>query len=207
MIRRARHDRTEHLRRSRLLRRLREAAAIGARARYCLRMGRRSNDCCRHRSQTSACSTSAAVSATSRARRVHAAQGRSSAWTCPNACWTRRGGAPTMPASSTCVHSLEAFAAEPASFDLVVSSLALHYIADYAGLVRRVATWLAPGRTVRLLGGASDLHRAWHRATGTRTRTAPRCTGRWIATATKASGAPLVRRWRGEIPSHGRDAM
>jgi SAM-dependent methyltransferase len=40
--------------------------------------------------------------------------------------------------------SLEAFAAEPASFDLVVSSLALHYIADYAGLVQRVATWLIP---------------------------------------------------------------
>jgi SAM-dependent methyltransferase len=41
--------------------------------------------------------------------------------------------------------SLEAFSAEPAAFDLVVSSLALHYIADYAGLVRRIATWLAPG--------------------------------------------------------------
>ena len=34
--------------------------------------------------------------------------------------------------------SLEAFSAEPAAFDLVVSSLALHYIADYAGLVRRI---------------------------------------------------------------------
>jgi SAM-dependent methyltransferase len=41
--------------------------------------------------------------------------------------------------------SLEGFTAEPASFDLVVSSLALHYIADYAGLVRRVAGWLMPG--------------------------------------------------------------
>jgi SAM-dependent methyltransferase len=41
--------------------------------------------------------------------------------------------------------SLEGFSAEPAAFDLVVSSLALHYIADYAGLVRRIATWLAPG--------------------------------------------------------------
>jgi hypothetical protein len=26
-----------------------------------------------------------------------------------------------------------------------VSSLALHYVRDYAGLVRRVATWLSPG--------------------------------------------------------------
>jgi SAM-dependent methyltransferase len=40
---------------------------------------------------------------------------------------------------------LEEFAADAASFDLVVSSLALHYIADYPALVRRVAGWLAPG--------------------------------------------------------------
>lgn len=33
----------------------------------------------------------------------------------------------------------------PATFDLVVSSLALHYVADYAGLVRRVADWLRLG--------------------------------------------------------------
>ncbi|NUP52949.1 MAG: class I SAM-dependent methyltransferase [Catenulispora sp.] len=31
------------------------------------------------------------------------------------------------------------------SADLVVSSLALHYVADYAGLVQRVAHWLRPG--------------------------------------------------------------
>ena len=30
-------------------------------------------------------------------------------------------------------------------FDLVVSSLAFHYVEDYAGLVRRIAAWLAPG--------------------------------------------------------------
>jgi 2-polyprenyl-3-methyl-5-hydroxy-6-metoxy-1,4-benzoquinol methylase len=37
----------------------------------------------------------------------------------------------------------------PASFDLVVSSLALHYVRDYAGLMGRVARWLAPaGRLV-----------------------------------------------------------
>lgn len=41
--------------------------------------------------------------------------------------------------------SLEAYEAEPGSFDLVVATLSLHYIADYAGLVRRVATWLVPG--------------------------------------------------------------
>jgi SAM-dependent methyltransferase len=30
-------------------------------------------------------------------------------------------------------------------FDLVVSSLAFHYVEGYAGLVRRIAEWLAPG--------------------------------------------------------------
>src|SRR6266446_5323674 len=29
-------------------------------------------------------------------------------------------------------------------FDLVVSSLAIHYVADYRGLVRRIAGWLVP---------------------------------------------------------------
>jgi 2-polyprenyl-3-methyl-5-hydroxy-6-metoxy-1,4-benzoquinol methylase len=33
----------------------------------------------------------------------------------------------------------------PARFDLVLSSLALHYVADYAGVVRNVARWLRPG--------------------------------------------------------------
>jgi len=41
--------------------------------------------------------------------------------------------------------SLEDFAAEPEAFDLVVSTLALHYIDDYPALVRRIARWLAPG--------------------------------------------------------------
>lgn len=37
----------------------------------------------------------------------------------------------------------------PASFDLVASSLALHYVADYAALVQNVAGWLRPrGRFV-----------------------------------------------------------
>lgn len=30
-------------------------------------------------------------------------------------------------------------------FELVVSSLTLHYVVDYAGLLRRIAGWLAPG--------------------------------------------------------------
>jgi SAM-dependent methyltransferase len=40
---------------------------------------------------------------------------------------------------------LEEFQPDKADFDLVVSSLALHYIADYPALARRVAGWLAPG--------------------------------------------------------------
>jgi SAM-dependent methyltransferase len=41
--------------------------------------------------------------------------------------------------------SLETFSAQPASFDIVVSTLALHYVADYPALVRRIAGWLVPG--------------------------------------------------------------
>ncbi len=33
----------------------------------------------------------------------------------------------------------------PGAFDLVVSSLALHYVRDYAGLVGHIARWLTPG--------------------------------------------------------------
>jgi SAM-dependent methyltransferase len=33
----------------------------------------------------------------------------------------------------------------PERFDLIVSSLVLHYVDDYAGLVRRIARWLLPG--------------------------------------------------------------
>ena len=42
--------------------------------------------------------------------------------------------------------AMEDLAFPPASFDLVVSSLALHYVADHAALVRKVARWLKPGR-------------------------------------------------------------
>jgi SAM-dependent methyltransferase len=45
---------------------------------------------------------------------------------------------------------LEAFQVELASFDLIVSMLALHYIADYKAIVRRIATWLAPGGRLAL---------------------------------------------------------
>ena len=41
--------------------------------------------------------------------------------------------------------ALEQFELEASAFDLVVSTLALHYIADYAAVVRRVAACLVPG--------------------------------------------------------------
>ena len=41
--------------------------------------------------------------------------------------------------------AIETLTFPPARFDLVVSVLALHYVDDYAGLVRRIAGWLVPG--------------------------------------------------------------
>lgn len=43
---------------------------------------------------------------------------------------------------------LATFTRPAGSFDLVLSSLALHYVEDLAGLMRRIATVLAPGGTV-----------------------------------------------------------
>jgi 2-polyprenyl-3-methyl-5-hydroxy-6-metoxy-1,4-benzoquinol methylase len=41
--------------------------------------------------------------------------------------------------------AMERLAFDPARFDLVVSSLALHYVDDYTGLIARIAGWLASG--------------------------------------------------------------
>jgi ubiquinone/menaquinone biosynthesis C-methylase UbiE len=41
--------------------------------------------------------------------------------------------------------ALEALSLPEASFDLVVSSLAVHYVEDYRGLLRRIASWLDDG--------------------------------------------------------------
>lgn len=52
----------------------------------------------------------------------------------------------THDAAITYIHgSIEDHAVQPAAFDLVVCSLALHYIADYAAVVRRVFDSLRPG--------------------------------------------------------------
>src|SRR5262249_12082791 len=44
--------------------------------------------------------------------------------------------------------SVDALTFVPARFELVVSSLVLHYLDDYAGLMRRIAQWLTPGGVV-----------------------------------------------------------
>jgi ubiquinone/menaquinone biosynthesis C-methylase UbiE len=41
--------------------------------------------------------------------------------------------------------AIEDVAFPPERFDLVASSLAFHYVADYVGLLRRIARWLVPG--------------------------------------------------------------
>jgi SAM-dependent methyltransferase len=41
--------------------------------------------------------------------------------------------------------TMEDLAFPAASFDLIVSSMAFHYVGDFAGLARRIASWLAPG--------------------------------------------------------------
>jgi SAM-dependent methyltransferase len=43
---------------------------------------------------------------------------------------------------------IEDAAFDDAQFEIVVSSLAFHYVEDYAGLARRIGRWLAPGGTL-----------------------------------------------------------
>lgn len=49
------------------------------------------------------------------------------------------------PAISYVHGSIESYAFEPGSFDVIVSSMALHYVADYAAAVHRVFEALKPG--------------------------------------------------------------
>jgi SAM-dependent methyltransferase len=54
--------------------------------------------------------------------------------------------AENSPEGVTYLHAaIETVELPPAHFDLAVSSLALHYIEDYADAVRRVHSWLKPG--------------------------------------------------------------
>ena len=76
-----------------------------------------------------------------------------------------------------------------ASFDLVFSSLALHYVRDFAGVCRNVARMLVPGGSfvfsVEHPVFTARAEQEWWTAMPTATA----CIGRSTATRTKASGA------------------
>jgi SAM-dependent methyltransferase len=65
--------------------------------------------------------------------------------------------------------AMEDFAAAPAAFDLVVSSLAFHYVADLAELFRRIHLWLKPGGVLvfsmehPIATCSQGIHPGWHR--------------------------------------------
>jgi SAM-dependent methyltransferase len=70
-----------------------------------------------------------------------------------------------------CLASAEAFALARDSVDLVVSSLALHYVADYRELVHRIAQWLRPGGNLvysveHPICTARDPMTGWHACRG-----------------------------------------
>jgi trans-aconitate methyltransferase len=50
-----------------------------------------------------------------------------------------------QPRLGYCRASAETLALAPECLDLVVSSLALHYVAGHGTLIRRIAMWLRPG--------------------------------------------------------------
>ena len=76
--------------------------------------------------------------------------------------------------------SMEGLSFPAASFDLVVSSLAFHYVRDYRELVGRIAGWLAPG-------GASS----------SRPSTPSTPPAGWASPATPGSRAPAGPVWPG----------
>jgi SAM-dependent methyltransferase len=54
----------------------------------------------------------------------------------------------TYPRVTYQLQAIEEVEFSPERFELVVSSLAFHYVQDYASLVRRIAAWLVPGGTL-----------------------------------------------------------
>lgn len=51
------------------------------------------------------------------------------------------------PQIAYCCGAMEDLAFSPASFDVVLSSLAFHYVRDFDALAQKIAAWLAPGGT------------------------------------------------------------
>jgi len=99
-----------------------------------------------------------------------------------------------------CRASAESFALAPCSVNLVVSSLALHYVADYQQLVRRVAQWLRPGGHLiysveHPIGTARNPMTGWHECDGDR---------HWPVD-NYADEAPRVQSWLGgQVTKHHR---
>lgn len=101
--------------------------------------------------------------------------------------------------------SLEAFEPEADGFDLVVSMLALHYMDDYAGVLRRVARCLVPGgrfafsveHPIYTANGTSDWH---HGPDGTQEH--------WPVDHYRDEGMTtdkVVRRWCDQVSPDDRD--
>src|SRR4030095_12595103 len=97
------------------------------------------------RSPGGACSIWAAEPGSSRITSRRAGRARSSGATCRRPCWSGRRPEGPLPVWTSRGGWIERLVFEPARFDLVVSSLALHYVDDYAGLIERIASWLGPG--------------------------------------------------------------
>jgi SAM-dependent methyltransferase len=99
-----------------------------------------------------------------------------------------------------CRASAESFALAPGTVDLVVSSLALHYVAGYEELVRRVAQWLRPGGHLiysveHPICTARNPMAGWHECRG----------GRLWPVDDYADEAPRAQSWLGgQVTKHHR---
>jgi SAM-dependent methyltransferase len=63
----------------------------------------------------------------------------------PSARMIERAAGCQHPRVRYCRARAESFSVAPGSLDLVVSSMALHYVTGYRALMHRIATWLRPG--------------------------------------------------------------
>lgn len=103
--------------------------------------------------------------------------------------------------------AIEEVCFSPASFDLVVSVLAIHYVDDYGRLMTRVAEWLTPGGVVvysteHPIFTARLPYEGWVREGGGRTRWAlSDCTDEgmreetWFVPGVRKAHRTIATRW------------